>query len=167
MFLFEQLFETFLQSSPFSRAQHWIFINIFPHTLSFNFSFFMIKKRKKSQKKEVKILKINYREREMVKKNSFWIKISGKAVDCCVLEKKLKKKTPESCQIRKFLWENKRNIWVMDRFLEQVAIEASQMYVTEDGRSRFANTVGFWFHNKWTFMIKFMILIEIFFNFHF
>lgn len=29
----------------------------------------------------------------------------------------------------------------MDRFLEQVAIEASQMYVTEDGKSRFANTV--------------------------
>lgn len=31
----------------------------------------------------------------------------------------------------------------MDRFMEQVAIEASQMYVTEDGKSRFANTVGF------------------------
>ena len=31
----------------------------------------------------------------------------------------------------------------MDRFLEQVAIEASQMYVTEDGKSPFANTVRF------------------------
>lgn len=31
----------------------------------------------------------------------------------------------------------------MDRFLEQVAIEASQMYVTEDGKSRFADTVRF------------------------
>jgi len=31
----------------------------------------------------------------------------------------------------------------MDRFLEQVAIEASQMYVTEDGSSPFANTVRF------------------------
>lgn len=31
----------------------------------------------------------------------------------------------------------------MDRFLEQVAIEASQMYVTDSGKSPFANTVGF------------------------
>lgn len=29
----------------------------------------------------------------------------------------------------------------MDRFLEQVAIEASQMYVTEQGKSPFASTV--------------------------
>ena len=33
----------------------------------------------------------------------------------------------------------------MDRFLEQVAIEASQMYVTEEGKNPFANTVRF--HN--------------------
>jgi hypothetical protein len=36
----------------------------------------------------------------------------------------------------------------MDRFLEQVAIEASQMYVTEDGKPRFANTVGKFSHQK-------------------
>lgn len=33
--------------------------------------------------------------------------------------------------------------WTMDRFMEQVAIEASQMYVTEQGKSKFASTVGF------------------------
>lgn len=31
----------------------------------------------------------------------------------------------------------------MDRFLEQVAIEASQMYFTEGGGSRFSRTVRF------------------------
>lgn len=33
----------------------------------------------------------------------------------------------------------------MDRFLEQVAIEAGQMYLADGGRSPFANTVRF--HN--------------------
>ena len=32
----------------------------------------------------------------------------------------------------------------MDRFLEQVSIEVSQMYVTGEGDRPFANTVGVW-----------------------
>lgn len=49
----------------------------------------------------------------------------------------------------------------MDRFLEQVAIEASQMYVTEDGKSRFANTVGFVTTSIYDYFNQFKSLIFI------
>lgn len=51
----------------------------------------------------------------------------------------------------------------MDRFLEQVAIEASQMYVTETGKPRFADTVGCF---KTDFSSIFLFKDQ-FFNFYF